>query len=231
MKSSVTILAAADLHGYLPVMPPCDLAVVCGDIFPVEMDRAVEVQGAWFRNVFMPWVEKIQGERVILIAGNHDYWIEENNQMLLTEFAPSAGRKLVYLCDRGMTFQGLQIYGTPWVPTPSRNKAFSKEEEQLREAYALIPPELDLLLTHTVPSGCNLDATVYDKQLWGSMALLKAVEVRQIRYLVGGHIHAPKHAMAQMVWGDHQTIMYNVACCDKHKNPIRLPTPITIPLT
>ena len=83
MKSSVTIL-----HGYLPVMPPCDLAVVCGDIFPGEMDRAVEVQGAWFRDVFMPWVEKIQGERVILIAGNHDYWIEENNQMLLTEFTP-----------------------------------------------------------------------------------------------------------------------------------------------
>ena len=225
----IRITAVADIHGHLPEMCPCDLTVICGDIFPGEMDKDHEAQGVWFKNAFIPWMELIPSERVILIGGNHDYWIEENNQMLLTEFAPSVGRKLVYLCDSGMAFSGLQIYGTPWVPAPAHNKAFSMAEEQLAEVYALIPSELDLLLTHTIPYGCNgLDATDYDQHLWGSAELLKAVEARHIRYLIGGHIHASMNVMTRKEWGNHQTMMYNVACCDNHKNPLRYPITIAV---
>ena len=79
MKPKRIILnATADLHGHLPDMLPCDLTVICGDIFPGEMDRDTEAQGVWFRNAFIPWVERIPSERVILIGGNYDYWIEAN---------------------------------------------------------------------------------------------------------------------------------------------------------
>lgn len=218
------ITAAADIHGHLPEMAPCDMAVICGDIFPGEMEREPERQGKWFLSDFLPWAEQIECERIILIAGNHDYWIEANNQILLEEFAPSAGHKLVYLCDSGLMFHGLQIYGTPWVPPPARNKAFALEKVELKEKFAQIPQQVDLLITHTVPNNCNgLDCTEYEQRLWGSAELREAVEIRHIDCLIGGHIHAPKETVALMDWGDHHTTIINAACCDNHKEPLRKP--------
>ena len=137
MLDFVTISAIADTHGHQPDIQPSDLAIVAGDIFPGELDKDPEGQGEWFRADFLPWVEKQECNHVILVAGNHDHWIEAHNEELLEEFAPSAGKKLIYLCDNGMVFKGIRIYGTPWVPTPFVNKAFSlSDDNQLCEKYA-----------------------------------------------------------------------------------------------
>ena len=221
--TSVLISAIADLHGHLPQMPKADLTVICGDIFPGEMDKDPEAQGTWFRDVFLPWVDKIESQRVVLVAGNHDHWIEKNNESLRREFAPEALKKLIYLCDSGMEFKGLTIYGTPWVPTPFHNKAFSMEEAGLREKYAKIPQKVDLLLTHTVPYDCkHIGFSERDMQDLGSRELRKAVESRDIRFLIGGHIHSSSERIAHMDFCFHHTEMANVACCDCYKQPSRL---------
>lgn len=223
MISYVTVSAIADLHGHLPQMPKADLTVICGDIFPGEMDKDPEAQGTWFKNVFLPWVDKIESQLVVLVAGNHDHWIAAHNDELLRDFAPSAGKKLVYLCDCGMEFYGLKIYGTPWIPTPFRNKAFSLvSDEELARKYALIPQKLDLLLTHTVPYDCDrIGFSEKDQRDLGCKELCKVIEKRNIRYLVGGHIHESMSRTAHMDFWGHHTEMVNVAYCDNQKQAIR----------
>ena len=225
MLKSLSISATADLHGHLPQLQAADLAVVCGDIFPGGLDKDPYAQGVWFKNEFLPWVDRQDCNHVILIAGNHDHWIEKNNELLRREYAPEALKKLIYLCDSGMEFKGLKIYGTPWVPTPFVNKAFSSSNEEfLREKYSQIPQQVDLLLTHTVPYDCNhIGFSERDMQDLGSRELRKAVESRDIRFLIGGHIHVSSERIAHMDFGFRHTEMANVACCDCDKQPSRLP--------
>ena len=227
---SISISAISDLHGHLPVMPKADLAVICGDIFPEDMDKDPYAQGLWFRSNFLPWVNGVECKHVILVAGNHDHWIVANNDALRKEFAPEAGQKLVYLCDSGLEYRGLKIYGTPWMPTPHRNKAFSlSSDAELAEKYSYIPENVDLLLTHTVPYGCNyIGFSDRDMQDLGSKELRSAIETRNIRFLIGGHIHESSERVAHMDFGDRHTEMANVACCDNQKRPARLPIRFTI---
>lgn len=223
--ASNTISAIADLHGHLPQMLKADLAVICGDIFPGELDKDPDGQGAWFRSTFLSWVNQIECHRVVLVAGNHDHWIERHNAELLQEFAPSEGKKLVYLCDSGFEFGRLKIYGTPWVPTPFVNKAFSSDDSDfLMGKYNQIPHNVDLLVTHTVPRDCNyIGFSDKDMKDLGSKELRDAVACRNVRFLVGGHIHETRERIAHMDFGEHHTEMANVACCDNRKQLIRLP--------
>lgn len=225
MIRSVTISAVADLHGNLPEIKSASLVFIGGDIFPGELDKNPDVQGAWFRDVFLPWVDKIPCRRVVLVAGNHDHWIEAHNEELLKDFTPSAGKKLVYLCDSGFEFKRLKIYGTPWVPTPFVNKAFSSDDSDfLREKYSRIPQNVDILITHTVPYDCNyIGFSDRDMRDLGSKELREAVASRNVRFLIGGHIHETRERVAHMDFGPRHTEMVNVACCDNQKQLIRLP--------
>ena len=56
MTRVISISAASDLHGNLPEMKSASLVFIGGDIFPGELDNNPDVQGAWFRDVFLPWV-------------------------------------------------------------------------------------------------------------------------------------------------------------------------------
>ena len=230
MINHISISAIADLHGYLPQMQHSDLAVVAGDIFPGALDKDPDAQGEWFRNSFLPWVNEVECNHVILVAGNHDHWIAANNEQLQKEYAPQAWKKLIYLSDSGFEYKGLIIYGTPWMPHPFRNKAFSLcDNEELREKYAHIPQNVDLLITHTLPYDCNyIGFSDRDMLDLGSKELRNAVAARNVRFLVGGHIHETRERIAHMDFGGHLTEMANVACCDNDKQPIRHPIRFTI---
>ena len=226
----MTITAISDTHGHLPLMQPSHIAIVCGDIFPGEMDHKPTLQGDWFKNNFLPWTETIDCERVFLVAGNHDCWLERNNEKMRRQFALDSGGKLVYLYDTVVDYHGFKIYGTPWVPTPFRNRAFSAEEEALKEKYASIPCSLDLLITHTVPYDCNgIGISEIDSHLSGSKELLNAIASRNIRCLIGGHIHMPKERFAHKDFSGNKTLLINSACCDNHKRPLHQPITLAIP--
>lgn len=225
MTKHISISAIADLHGHLPQMQRSDLAIVAGDIFPGGLDKDPYVQGVWFRDSFLNWVEQQECNHVILVAGNHDHWIAKNNAALMKEFAPEQLKKLIYLCDNGMVFKGVRIYGTPWMPTPFVNKAFSSDDSDfLREKYSRIPQNVDILITHTVPYDCNyIGFSDRDMRDLGSKELREAVASRNVRFLVGGHIHEARERIAHMDFGESHTEMANVACCDNQKQLIRLP--------
>ena len=225
MTKHISISAIADLHGHLPQMQRSDLVIVAGDIFPGGLDKDPYVQGVWFRDSFLTWVEQQECNHVILVAGNHDHWIAKNNAALMKEFAPEQLKKLIYLCDNGMVFKGVRIYGTPWMPTPFVNKAFSSDDSDfLREKYSGIPQNVDILITHTVPYDCNyIGFSDRDMRDLGSKELREAVASRNVRFLIGGHIHETRERVAHMDFGPRHTEMVSVACCDNQKQLIRLP--------
>ena len=48
-------VCVADLHGYLPEIPPCDVLLVAGDICPTDDERPA-TQRRWLHSTFATWL-------------------------------------------------------------------------------------------------------------------------------------------------------------------------------
>ncbi len=144
------ITAISDLHGYYPELEGGDLLIIAGDI--TARDKIPE----W--NEFFNWLDQQNYERKIMIAGNHDNfcksWCTSDDSI----YDSLLGRpSLTYLCDSGTEFEGLKIWGSPWsLKFEGINPhcmAFTGTEEELAEKFALIPDDIDILITHSPPYG------------------------------------------------------------------------------
>jgi len=166
----MTIAAVSDLHGLvLPVVPPCDLLLVAGDIGPRD----------WMVGPFAKWMEKLECE-VVGIAGNHDW-------TALHE--PDLVRSLPwrYLQDETVRVGEHVIHGSPWT-LPFMSWAFMLPEERLAEKWALIPDDTTILMTHG-PARGTLDLADRGARV-GSTSLRD--RVRSLDFLalhVFGHVH------------------------------------------
>lgn len=171
----------SDLHGFYPSLPGGDLLLIAGDLTARDEE--------WQYEEFFLWCAKLKYKRIILIGGNHD------NQL------PSAVSRhmkiphMTYICDSGTEFEGLKMWGSPWTKTfrgmNPHCKAFTFDTEQeLREKWALIPEEVDLLVTHSPPYGIR-DVVVEGHQMKsvGSTTLLSRILAVQPKVVVFGHIH------------------------------------------
>lgn len=139
------------LHGHYPKLEGGDLLIVTGDL--TARDEPEEY--IYFRN----WLSQQNYRKRIVIAGNHDNTLEMDYNFGSTPFMEIAD----YLCYSETEFEGLKIYGSPWTKTfPGMNpkcKAFTVDtEEELAEKWALIPDDIDILITHG-PSHSILDKT------------------------------------------------------------------------
>ena len=103
------IIAISDLHGYLPKLPKCDVVCISGDIFPLDIQKDLIKSISWFQLKFRPWAESLDCDKVIFIAGNHDFALYElykrfhvawevMNDLFLNE------TKISYLCDSYITY-------------------------------------------------------------------------------------------------------------------------------
>src|SRR5208337_2162917 len=86
----------------------------------------------------------------------------------------------------------LKIWGSPWTKTFERMnphcKAFTCDtEEELAEKWALIPDDIDILITHSPPQ-YGLDKTI-NQFFVGSESLRDCVFKNQPKLHVFGHIH------------------------------------------
>jgi Icc-related predicted phosphoesterase len=97
-------------------------------------------------------------------------------------------KKHRYLCDSGINFEGVKIWGSPWTPT-FLNWHFMKDRGlPIKEKWDLIPSDIDILVTHGPPHGI-LDKTEEGK-FAGCEELKKAVRERvKPKIHCFGHIH------------------------------------------
>lgn len=196
----------ADLHGNYPTLDGGDLLIVAGDL--TASDKYLDYLHC------LDWILGQPYKKKVLIAGNHDNYLRDHCS---SEWEKGKSQQIAgidYLCDSGTEIQWneptltkdglkyapsnysyankkLKIWGSPWTLTfPGINPkctAFTGDEGLLAEKFALIPDDIDILVTHG-PSFGNLDITKRGESV-GSISLwMKILEVRPKMHIFG-HIH------------------------------------------
>lgn len=214
MKKKGTVIAAtSDIHGetsgILDVVRShdVDVLVIAGDIQPASIFVQPD---EWFRSKFFPLVSKLSC-KVVSIPGNHDFWLSSHFQTL-GKIAPT---NFACLVDEMLTINGINFWGSPWVPYINGNWCFEAEEggdtmtDFLKDKFSLIPSCTDVLITHSPMRFGEMDYSLqYDKDRkrpFGSASLRDILKARdRLPYLhFCGHVHS----------GDHRcTIFSNEKC-------------------
>lgn len=181
-EKRMTIDCIADLHGNCPELSGGDLLIVAGDLTARHSSEE--------HAKVMKWLWEQEYKKIILIAGNHDSYIEQIGELYLDEYDTSG--KITYLCDSGTEFQGYKIWGSPWTPwfcgvNPSC-KAFMSSEEDITKKWEKIPKDTDILVTHGPPWGI-LDCTEEGDEYLGCKHLRQRVVEIMPKLHVFGHIH------------------------------------------
>src|SRR5215471_13300461 len=103
------VAAIADLHGFLPELPECDLLLVAGDHCPIS-DHGLDFQRRYLEGPFADWLTRAPAAAILGIAGNHDFVAESDPALM-------RGLPWTYLCAESVEVCGLRVHGSPWVPT------------------------------------------------------------------------------------------------------------------
>ena len=187
----------SDLHGQLPDYfdVKADLICICGDVSPAGIQKNDALMHNWLVDKFKPWCEALNCEKVLFIAGNHDFYMARNKSVVVSLF-PADG-KVTYLEDQLYKFHGKTIYGTPWCHV-FMDWAFMKPDEEERIIFDNIPENLDLLLTHDCPYGSG-DVMLQTTAKWyspnhiGNPVLLDAFKAKKPKRACNGHLHSSDH--------------------------------------
>jgi len=204
-------VCVADLHGFLPPIPPCDVLVVAGDICPVDDERPA-TQRRWLRTRFARWLDAAPATTIVGTPGNHD-WVGETEDEVLREL------DWHYLVDQSADIDGLVYHGSPWTRR-FQEWAFMLDEHELAERWALIPSDVDVLLVHSPPLGYG-DAIGGERI--GSPSLLAAIDARAPRLCVFGHVHEG-HGR----WRRRSCTLVNAAHCDMSYRPAYPPVSVDL---
>lgn len=170
----------SDLHGFYPKLKGGDLLIVAGDLTATDTpDEYIYLCG---------WLLDQNYSKKIFIGGNHDNFLQQ-----IPDFFKVCGY-CEYLCDSGTEFQGLKIWGSPWTKRfKGMNPlcmAFTVDtDEELAEKWALIPDDIDILVTHSPAIGI-MDHVGLQGENSGSLSLMKkARSLRNLKLFVCGHVH------------------------------------------
>ena len=147
------ICAISDFHGLHMgdiKVPSCDVLCIAGDFVYLETQRDLDKSDKWLIEVFIPWINKLDCNKVIVTPGNHDFIIEDYYRNDWKSFKDKmyelSNEKLIFLIDEQYTYNDKVFYGCPYVKTISfGNWAFQKD------GYYNIPDNIDILITHDSP--------------------------------------------------------------------------------
>lgn len=139
----------SDLHGEFPELPGGDLLIVAGDLTGNDTKKQY--------GIFFAWLCEQKYTKKIFIAGNHDNKLcPKDPYDGFLDFVYPDENSISYLCDSGTEFDGLKIWGSPWTRqfygmNPDAMAFACETEDELTEKWALIPGDIDILITHSPP--------------------------------------------------------------------------------
>jgi Icc-related predicted phosphoesterase len=168
----------SDTHGsHNPLqLPPGDTLLHTGDIS--KRGSEIEIQ------LFLEWFSRQDFEHKIFIAGNHDFFFEKESPEKIAAMIPEG---VTYLNDSGITIDGINFWGSPVQPR-FFDWAFNRDRgAEIDRHWQLIPPDVDVLLTHGPPHGI-LDRTADGFEAGCEMLRKRIAEVKP-KLSVFGHIH------------------------------------------
>lgn len=182
------IAAFSDSHGELPEIESSDVLCIAGDISPLQIQRNLIMMETWFTETFLPWCKNQPVKKILLIAGNHDFFFQNYSKTRALIESSNVKNKLIYLEDEGVRYKGKIFYGCPWCTGPF-GWAFTGTQSQI--AYNNIPA-CDVLIVHQPPKvkklGCSYPNTTNERD-FGSEQLMQSIVKRDIDHTICGHIH------------------------------------------
>lgn len=238
---------AAPTEQMINLIPQGDILIIAGDLTGAGSRQEVEE----FRSFIDQLHTSGRFENIVFIPGNHDrilhreYYLKKGHRfhkgitdpVSELESAQQAldhlPKNVYYLLDSAITLEGYRIYGTPWVEGII-NWGFSIDEEGLKEKWAEIPNDIDILISH-MPPYCHGDYEGYamgglGKQKTfshtGSKSLLeKSLQIQPLVH-VFGHVH---EGYGASIRDGFKTLFINAATCDEDYHPIQKPIVLDLP--
>lgn len=191
-------------------VPESDILIHAGDAC---------LGGDWYEvRDFFDWFKTLPGKRKVMIAGNHDRLWQDNIELAKSLIPPG----IIYLQDSLVEIEGLKIWGSPWQPE-FQDWAFNLPlGPALKAKWDLIPPGIDILVTHGPPMGI-LDWGFFSKMNVGCPDLRDAVDRVKPRLHVFGHIHGC-YGMKRLG----PTLFVNASVCDEAYKPTRDPVVVDL---
>lgn len=217
--------AISDIHGRLNVkIEKSDILLISGDISPLSLQHNMMLMEGWISSRFIPWCEYQPVDKVVLIAGNHDFYLQDKAELFREQIK---GTKIVYLQDEEFFYKKnenvtYKIYGTPWCK-PFYNWAFMVDDDELRKKFSTIPNDVDILLTHDCPYGYN-DICFNNGKHIGNIPLMEAIKEKQPRYVFTGHLHSAEKTPINL----DKSIIQNVCVLGEDYEITYKPTYVTI---
>jgi 3',5'-cyclic AMP phosphodiesterase CpdA len=176
------IVGISDLHGWLPDnLPEGNVLCIAGDIVPLEIQRSFTKTRFWLANQFLCWIDQLKFSHIIIVPGNHDFYIEElykRNELenFGDDFNNSVRPQVHWIVDDKIEIYGTTFYGCAWTleneysgPGAWAFEAEKKHGNLYDQKYSgIIRANVDVIITHDSPRhnhAFNLKG-VDEWQLW-----------------------------------------------------------------
>jgi predicted phosphohydrolase len=203
----VRIVAMADTHLFHRELsvPDGDVLIHAGDL----------CRGGHLRElaIALDWIGELPHRHKIVVAGNHDWAFVREQKAALRLLPP----RVTYLEDDAATIDTVRFWGSPWQPEFCDWAFNLPRGKALRDVWARIPEDTDVLVTHGPPEGIG-DRTSVSRREGCADLLARVRGVRPAVHLFG-HIHEDGGA-----WQIGDTLFANVTTweCDRAPTVIDL---------
>lgn len=219
MKDKIKFAAISDLHGNLiDLEKEVDVLLIAGDVVPLDIQRNDRKSEKWFKEVYQGWAIKQPAKRIVLVAGNHDFFLYNKSiSNNLPKINTALGEKTTYL-ENSTTIitidevpnKVVHIYGSPlckifynWAfmyPYDYQREVFDKVRGLTKEKLRADFPGYDIysiVLTHDAPYGCSdilLEKTPYTTgENLGNEEIRNLLVDMKPDLNLHGHLHSTNH--------------------------------------
>jgi len=201
-------------HRRMEKFPDADTIIHCGD-FSNRENQMYD---------FLGWFSELPYKNKILIAGNHDYGLEDS--IALEAFKQTSHTLGVnYLHDSGIEIDGVKFWGSPY-SNQFGDWAFMGNDIELQmQNWDYIPEDTQVLITHGPAKG--LGDEVYQMSSHerdphvGSASLRMTVErLPELTHHFVGHIHEDQGIHLHP---ENKFITYNACSWDYYTNSLKEP--------
>jgi Icc-related predicted phosphoesterase len=225
------------LHGARPDLKGGDILIVTGDL--TTRDDALEY------GHFAAWLQRQNYKKKILVAGNHDNFFQKSGFEKIQDAYKDI--EVDYLCDSGVELvlypsldtmeEGkvydrpkLKVWGSPWT---SRFKGINpkccaftgKNDEEIAPHFALIPDDVDILITHSPPFTIR-DKTKEGKQVGSPTLMAHHISRLRPKLWAFSHIHEDYGVDGPYQWAGCRYV--NCSIMNERYQPVNAPIRIVL---
>jgi len=212
------IFAISDTHGISDYdtiksqVKGADLLLIAGDTVDLSIQRSMLWSEDWYRETFIPCLERLDCKEIIMVGGNHDFWLEKNADKFKEMIK---GTNISYLENEYKTVeiggQQINVYGTP-LCHKFFNWAFMPSDEEQEKIFkeTMDDRHIDIFLSHDAPYGCSdicFESHYDNSSHIGNHVLRKVVLDKKPDYFIHGHLHSANHKEEMLG----STRVYNVS--------------------